>query len=95
MPVDNGPGGTSITGDAIGGFRLKVIASAIGLYLKTGMQANRSYTPANMRYAVTQMTGKTYARSRKGLETALKDLEALMEGKTLDEIGAVEREKIG
>jgi hypothetical protein len=58
-------------------FRLRVIMSAIKLYLKTGMKANRAYTPANMRAVASQYTGKTYPRSRKGLEAALNDLNAL------------------
>lgn len=73
MPVQNGV----ITGDAIGGFRGVVILSAAKLYLSTGMMANRSYTPANMRAAISQYTGKQYPRSRKGLEKAVADLQAL------------------
>jgi hypothetical protein len=91
MPVKQNAGSTLLTGDAVGGFRCAVVKSAISLYLKTGMQANRAYTPANMRAVATEYTKVVYPRSRKGLERALADLEALMQGRTLDEVGALER----
>lgn len=59
-------------------FRAKVIYSAIGIYLKTGMQVNRAYTPANMKRVVSEYTGKTYPRSRQGLEQAYADLGLLI-----------------
>lgn len=62
------------TPNPIDAFRLKVITSAIGIYLKTGMQVNRAYTPANMKRAASEYTGITYPRSRKGLEQAHADL---------------------
>ena len=68
------------TPEQIDSFRAKVILSAVGLYLKTGMKANRMYTPANMRGAVTGYTGATYPASRKGLEKAYADLAALIAG---------------
>lgn len=93
MPVEHSTGGSVITGDAIGGFRGHVILKAIEFYLKTGMQVNRAYTPANMKRAAGDYTGKTYPRSRKGLETALADLQILAAGKTLDQLGALERKR--
>lgn len=75
----------------IDSFRAKVIYSAIGLYLKTGMKANRMYTPANMRAAVTQYTGTVYKVSRKGLEQAYTDLGQLI----ADNGGAGFVERIG
>lgn len=65
---------STLTGPAIDVFRAKVVNSAIKLYLNTGMQANRAYTPQAMRSVASEYTGKTYPRSRKGLETAHKDL---------------------
>jgi hypothetical protein len=55
----------------------------IALYLKTGMMARRGYTPANMREAASNQTGKKYARSRKGLIQAGRDLAPLL-GKEWD-----------
>jgi hypothetical protein len=62
----------------IDSFRVKVLLSAVGLYLKTGMKANRMFTPANMRAAVTGYTGFSYPSSRKGLEKAYADLAQLV-----------------
>lgn len=59
-------------------YRAVVVQKAIGLYLKSGMKVNRAYTPQAMRDVVSEYTGKTYARSRKGLEEAYKDLSALL-----------------
>jgi len=56
----------------------------IALYLKTGMMARRGYTPTNMRAAATVQTGKQYARSRKGLIQAGRDVAPLL-GKVWDE----------
>jgi len=55
-------------------FRAKVLLQAIRFYLKTGMQVNRMYTPANMKRVVSEYTGTDYPRSRKGLEQAYNDL---------------------
>ena len=62
------------TPEQIDTFRAKVILQAIKFYLSTGMQVNRMYTPANMKRAASEYTGKTYPRSRKGLEQAYNDL---------------------
>lgn len=58
-------------------FRMLALAKCIGLYLKSGMQANRITTPANMRLWASHYTGKQYTRSKKGLQNALADLESL------------------
>ena len=69
-----GEGGTSFAGpDAVALYRAMAIRNAIGLYLKTGMKANRAYTPTNMRAAAGQITGKSY-RGRSGLIVAEADL---------------------
>jgi hypothetical protein len=87
MPVENKGGSVVVTGAAVDGFRVRVILSALELYIRTGMKANRLYTPTNMRNAASGITGKTYARSQKGLKAAAEDLRSFMDGKTLDEIG--------
>ena len=66
------------TPEQIDTFRAKVILQAIKLYLNTGMQVNRMYTPANMKRVVSEYTGKAYPRSRKGLEQAYNDLLAVV-----------------
>ena len=67
------------TPEQIDTFRARVVLSAIKLYLATGMQANRMYTPANMKRVVSEYTGKHYPRSRKGLEQAYHDLADLLD----------------
>jgi hypothetical protein len=62
------------TPEQIEGFRIRVIQSAIKLYLDHGIRANRFATPQNLRTLVTQVTGIAYSRSRKGLEKAQQDL---------------------
>jgi hypothetical protein len=59
-------------------FNHMVVRSAIRIYLATGMKANSSYTPANMRAYVTRQTGKSYPRSRRGLQQAYDDLNQLL-----------------
>lgn len=60
-------------------FRAKVLVSAMKLYLNTGMQVNRSYTPTNMRLVASEYTGKAYPRSKQGLQQAHDDLKALLD----------------
>lgn len=72
----------AITGPSINVFRAKVVHSAIGLYLKTGMQVNRAYTPRAMRAAASEYTGKVYPRSKKGLENAHNDLGNVLQNVT-------------
>jgi len=80
MPIERtAGGGTTITGKAMNLWYAASIKSGIGLYLKTGIKARRDYTPTNMRLAAGQITGKVYAKSRKGLETALADLTTLLD----------------
>ena len=42
-------------------FRALAIRRALILYARTGIKANRAYTPANMMAAATQITGKRFA----------------------------------
>jgi hypothetical protein len=41
-------------------FQALTIASALKLYAKTGIKANRSYTPSNMIAAAREITGKNF-----------------------------------
>jgi hypothetical protein len=63
---------------AVNLYRAKVILSGINLYLKTGMQPNRMYTPTNMKAVASEYTGKQYKNGRKALEQAAADLDAYM-----------------
>jgi hypothetical protein len=60
--------------DAVALFRARVIASALRLYAKTGIKANRAYTPTNMLTAATSITGKRYKRGQ--YELAADDITA-------------------
>ena len=82
MPISNGV----ITGNAINWLGIKVVASAMRLYLTVGVQANRNYTPARMRKFATGYTGVTYPRSRKGLERAMTELEAWVASRRPDDV---------
>jgi hypothetical protein len=53
-------------------FVIVVLRSAISLYSKTGMKANRAYTPTNMLRKAGEITGKTYKRGQ--LQIAYEDL---------------------
>ena len=52
------------TPEQIAAVRGLVIASALKLYAKTGMKANRAYTPTNMLNAASQITGKKFKRGQ-------------------------------
>ncbi len=62
---------TAITNVSV--YRAMVVASALRLYAKTGMKANRAYTPKAMLATASQITGKTFrARDYVGAADALK-----------------------
>jgi len=68
-----GNGHTTFVGaDATSLFRIMTIRSAIDLYVKCGMKANRAYSPSAMSRVATSVTGKTYQRGE--LAQASKDL---------------------
>lgn len=70
---------TALTTPAqIDAFRCSVSYRAIGMYLKSGMQVSRMYTPQAMRMLASEYTGVVYPRSRKGLEKAYSDLAVLL-----------------
>lgn len=41
-------------------FQAIIIASALDLYRKTGMRANRAYTPGNMMKVARNITGQNF-----------------------------------
>lgn len=52
-----GPNGVNV-------YRALAVASALRLYAKTGMKANRAYTPTAMLRVASEMTGKTFKRGQ-------------------------------
>lgn len=61
--------------------RLSTVIRALETHIKFKgkFRLTRMATPTTMRQIASEFTGKTYARSMKGLETALADLAALKE----------------
>lgn len=57
-------GATVFEGSGIEMYRLTVIASALDLYAKTGMKANKAYTPTAMLRNATMATGVEYRRGQ-------------------------------
>lgn len=81
MSIEHTAHSVTFTGSDVQVYGLITLKHGIALYLKTDgrMMPNRSYTPANMRAAVSRITGKSYARSRKGLEAAFVDVCTVLE----------------
>lgn len=77
MSIETTQGGTVVTGESVNVFAALAVKSALSLYIKTGMKANRAYTPKNMREFVTRLTGKTYKASE--LQKAHDDLADLLD----------------
>lgn len=71
---------------AVNVFRSAVIASALRLYAKTGMKANRAYTPTAMLKAAAEITGQKYKRGE--YMKAAEDISACVQ-KAKGEIPAV------
>jgi len=72
--IKTGAGHTTFVGpDATKLFAAAALKSAIGLYVKTGMRANRAYSPTAMSEAAGRITGKTYKRGQ--LAQAAADLQ--------------------
>lgn len=61
--------------------RLSAVIRALETHIKFNgkFRLTRTATPTVMRQIATEFTGKTYARSMKGLENALADLKAFRE----------------
>lgn len=72
MTTINTPGG-------IEAYRLLVIASALEMYARTGMKANRAYTPKAMMEAAENATGVKFTGKGKYYEaaTALREMAVL------------------
>jgi hypothetical protein len=81
------------TPQQIEAYRIKVIASALRMYLDHGIKANRMYTPPAMREAATTLTGRRYVQSRRGLQEAYADLTALYNHRMLEMTGKDTNEK--
>lgn len=63
---------TTFTGEEVNVFAMITLKGALSLYAKTGMKANRAYTPKNMRLTVEKWTGKKFrARDYAGMIAAL------------------------
>lgn len=59
-------------GDDVVRFQAVSLASALKLYAKTGIKANRAYTPTAMMRTAQKITGKTFAsRDYMGASKAL------------------------
>ena len=65
------------TPEQIDTYRFTVLIHTIKGYLNLGLLPHRSITPKRMRDLATEYTGNAYPRSKKGLETALTELETL------------------
>jgi hypothetical protein len=91
MPVESigKSGGTIITGNAVLGMRGLMVLQGLRMYERTGgrMVLTRGATPKVLREIAGEFTGKTYARSKKGMAQALADMETLFAKKSLDEVG--------
>lgn len=81
------------TPQQIEAYRIKVIASAMRMYLDHGITASRMYTPPAMREAARTLTGRRYVRSRRGLQEAYADLTALYNHRMLEITGKDSTEK--
>lgn len=64
---------STFTGGAVNRYQAVIIAGALKLYARTGIKANRAYTPKNMMRMATIITGKQFAaRDYMGAHDALK-----------------------
>jgi hypothetical protein len=63
--IHHADGATSFVGpEAVNVFACLTVASALKLYAKTGMKANRAYTPSNMLAFVERTTGQKFKRGQ-------------------------------
>jgi len=72
------------TPEQINMLRLSMIIKAMEIHISTDgrMKLTRTATPANLREMASEYTGKTYPRSRNGLEMALVDLKQIRKDAT-------------
>ncbi|QIV65883.1 hypothetical protein Cp1R7AA1_020 [Mesorhizobium phage Cp1R7A-A1] len=61
MTIENNNGTVIATGNGVSVFQAITIKSALKLYAKTGIKANRAYTPTNMMAMAKKITGKKLA----------------------------------
>lgn len=59
-----GGGATYAGPDAVAVFRARAVASALRLYARTGLKANRAYTPSAMLAVATEVTGRKFKRGQ-------------------------------
>jgi len=72
--IINQHGGITFSGgEAVSIYQAIVLKSAIGMYARTRMKVNRSYTPTNMLATAGRITGKTYKRGQ--FQEAIADLD--------------------
>lgn len=50
--------------EGVATYRAIAIKGALRMYAKTGLKANRAYTPTAMLAAATEITGKTFKRGQ-------------------------------
>jgi hypothetical protein len=87
--IINNTGSTSFVGrPAVSIYQCKVVASALRLYAKTGMKANRAYTPTNMLRTAEALTGKKFKRGQ--YEEAAQALTDLAEKTLREEVEVVQ-----
>lgn len=79
MTTFSGPAAVSV-------YQAAVVKSALKLYAKTGMKANRAYTPKNMMATASAITGKKF--KARDYEGAIKALEEWIEAAPKDGITA-------
>lgn len=72
--------GFTVTGaESVNLYRAVLIKNALKLYIKTGMKANRAYTPKNMLAVVKEFTGVSFPNTAKGRQAALDAITAYLE----------------
>ena len=76
MTYENRIAETTFSGpEGVATFRAVSIKTALRLFARTGIKANRAYTLTNMLRVATDYTGATYPKSRAGALRAVGDLE--------------------
>jgi hypothetical protein len=88
MPIETTPGGTIFTGKAINWFALVHLKGAIQLFQK-GIRVTRGINTRMLVANATGFTGTEYPASKKGLERALEDVQALLATRRPDDISRV------
>jgi hypothetical protein len=88
MPVEGNEYVTVVTGPAIAGLRALAAAQDMETRVKfAGKLRLTRLTNGQLVEVASEYTGKKYSRTAKGMTQAAADLRALLDGKTLDEVG--------